>query len=1010
MEEIFRFMCLRPPEAVDLDLSNHIDTTNLQSVFQGQLKEVHSSENALQDMVNLAEEFIASEKFVDNLDQLSIPLKQFGEHLLQEESPNLTIICQMVLHVFNQDATILIIDPNYINDRQNTADSLIALIIAKEEQTQNYNDLIYAFCLFGILERVAAQDATLDMEEAIDEAFNQTVLLPVGIFPLPSCQYPEEISPEEQEAIRREEIKKHQEAEMLKQRLVNLQTALDELSSVSASDFKQVVDQGEIQEQSPWILSEEAIKRLSQSTRVEINNLSISLDKTPFTEATQILETEFMNVGTEVYKAEEPTKMVKIGSTFFDVTDISPEMAAGVSLGAGREGAFRQVGIADLMVVKQEIQKYEADEIAHIENVLKGESKDRTHRRLKRSEEIYLTETETTEESEEDLHTTDRFELQTAAQETIKQDSSLGVDVTVKYGGVVDVTANTKYATKKSSEKSTQTATKYARDMTNRSVSSIQEKVRKQQVKKTIQEVEVTNVHKIDNKESPDHVVGIYRYVNKFYNAQVYNYGERLMFEFIVPEPSAFLQLACKKTEDFNLSKPDPFTIKANDINKANYLWWAKKYDAYNVESPPHELVTVSKAFDARSENQEKSNLTKSEELSIPSGYKALKGVALMDFNYWDQKAAIDLVVGQQWRRKRRNDRVSWWFSLNDEIGTLPITIKTWDTRVYTVAIEIICKLTERAREEWRIKTHAAIMQAYLNLKSEYEEQSAAASVGEGIGISGSNPKLNRQLEKAELKKGALTLLTKKTSPHFNFVGSVTTTEKDLINPQKNQEYYKGYPEINFDEADREASYIQFFEQAFEWDQITYTFYPYYWARKKLWTTLQQIQDTDPIYAQFLQAGAARILAPVRPGYEKSILYYLETNKIWNGGSQPSVSSKLYVSIVQTIKEKYGIYHTTREGTISVEKNSKIVKGKGTKFTKDDIDREIYIKSIQYRIAKVDSSKQVALTEKYREENELDIAYAIGIKFVGVPWRIKIPTSLVYLEQDEVQLPDLTKD
>ncbi len=29
-----------------------------------------------------------------------------------------------------------------------------------------------------------------------------------------------------------------------------------------------------------------------------------------------------------------------------------------------------------------------------------------------------------------------------------------------------------------------------------------------------------------------------------------------------------------------------------------------------------------------------------------------------------------------------------------------------------------------------------------------------------------------------------------------------------------------GYPEFSFDEATKEGKYIQFFEQAFEWDQM----------------------------------------------------------------------------------------------------------------------------------------------------------------------------------------------
>jgi hypothetical protein len=43
--------------------------------------------------------------------------------------------------------------------------------------------------------------------------------------------------------------------------------------------------------------------------------------------------------------------------------------------------------VADLLVVKQQIKRYEARAIAHIENVLAGDGKVRTRRHLNRTEE-----------------------------------------------------------------------------------------------------------------------------------------------------------------------------------------------------------------------------------------------------------------------------------------------------------------------------------------------------------------------------------------------------------------------------------------------------------------------------------------------------------------------------------------------------------------------------------------------------------------------------------------------
>ena len=83
-----------------------------------------------------------------------------------------------------------------------------------------------------------------------------------------------------------------------------------------------------------------------------------------------------------------------------------------------------------------------------------------------------------------------------------------------------------------------------------------------------------------------------------------------------------------------------------------------------------------------------------------------------------------------------------------------------------------------------------------------------------------------------------------------------------------------------------------------------YLFYPYYWGRKSNWLDRSQLQDVDPQFAEFLKAGAARVVLPVRPGFETAVAHFLDTGEIWDGADPPLLSSPLYVSIIQEIKER----------------------------------------------------------------------------------------------------------
>lgn len=90
-------------------------------------------------------------------------------------------------------------------------------------------------------------------------------------------------------------------------------------------------------------------------------------------------------------------------------------------------GSMRSVGVGDLLIVKQQIKRYEAGEIAHIANILKGEHNDHRVRRATTTEQTTLTETEQTKEEERDLQSTEHFDLKNEIEKTTKTDASLGV-------------------------------------------------------------------------------------------------------------------------------------------------------------------------------------------------------------------------------------------------------------------------------------------------------------------------------------------------------------------------------------------------------------------------------------------------------------------------------------------------------------------------------------------------------------------------------------------------------
>lgn len=579
---------------------------------------------------------------------------------------------------------------------------------------------------------------------------------------------------------------------------------------------------------------------------------------------------------------------------------------------------IKPLGIGDLKVVKETLLRYVAGEVAHIENVLDGETKERTHRRLDRTEETLTIETESVEETEKDNQTTDRFEMKKETEKTIQTDLSVDAGVTVSASyGPVELGAYANFAYSQSTTETVRNAQNFARDVVDRSLTKIQKRAREERVSKTLKEIEETNLHGIDNSPAGNgHVTGIYRWVDKEYEAQVYNYGKRMMFEFVLPEPAAYYFYAQENDpgNKLQVQKPRELTLLTHkDVQPWNFGEYVRAYNVQGVTPPPPEWKVLAAAFDQNGMTDDQSTSKSSKDLVVPDGYVA-KSFGWHWKTWGANDAFFDVLVGL--------DAVSGTDgNLSNEDTVVPISVISAKVKAYIANVEVWCQRTARAFESWQIATFEKIIAAHLAAMTMYEDKLKAAEVARGVVIEGRNPGINEEIVRNELKKQSITMLTGEDYSQFNAVSGLP-------------------PVVDLQEAVEEGGFIQFFEQAFEWEQLTFVFYPYFWSRQSTWNKRMAFNDKDPRFNQFLQAGAARVVVPVHPAYNDAILHYVETGVIWNGGTPPHLDDPLFISIVEELKA-----------------------------ATDDLD---------------------------------------GAVPEGEPWPVKVPTTLVYLQQDAT-LPDFTQ-
>jgi hypothetical protein len=584
---------------------------------------------------------------------------------------------------------------------------------------------------------------------------------------------------------------------------------------------------------------------------------------------------------------------------------------------AGWPSRIRPIGVLDLRLVRHLLTGYQLGEIAHIENVVAHEYRDRGHRRLKRTEETVFRESERTNESERSLETTERFELQQESQRTIEveQQFEAGVNVTASYGPV-SVAANAGYSITGSEQESEKVASIYAKEVTDKARQRVEQRVREGRTRVTVEELEETNTHRFENQQSDQHVVGIYRFVDKIYEAQIFNYGKRLMFEFLVPEPAAVHRAVAAQTGMRGLpAKVDPLEIGPIDLDPAStdYMQYVKAYGAQDVEPPPERAITVTSSVSVTSQqarSDAESQLTAQDKLTVPEGYVAKRVAWMLTWIEADsaKPTVATIAVGVTHSRLIRaaststseitfnfptSREKSGWGRMSDETGQLPISVGVANARSFALNVAVECEPSPARLQQWRLDTFQRIQEAAEQKESDYREAQARMSqLAARDGVAGaSSPERNRTIERNELKRGCISLLS-----NLQFTAGTFDAVRDGTED--------GIPVLDIENALREGKAVRFFENAFEWSQMTYTFYPYFWGSRARWGDMAGASDPDPLHEQFLQAGFARVLVPVARKQEINVLNYLEVgaSAVFDGLEGAMFDDRTYGAIIRALE------------------------------------------------------------------------------------------------------------
>ena len=637
-------------------------------------------------------------------------------------------------------------------------------------------------------------------------------------------------------------------------------------------------------------------------------------------------------------------------------------------------GGVKNLGFADYRRVEQEFCCYVPGEVSRIENIMAREYKERSTRDLLSTKFSVEKTTEVEVEKLSDTSTTERFELQSEIQRQRNRENNVEVNAHFKVGGGVDafnyeVGAGAGFASNNSQSTSNRNAQTKAREVVNRALERIVSRTQEKRTSTILKEFEENNRHGFDNREGDQHVTGVYRWVDKIYLNRIVNYDKHLIYEFMVPEPSRFFRMAMANEKDTHpgvtvlekpLSPEELDLFGPRDLTPENYIDFQT---AYKVQlNAPESFGPVHHPLDPSTPTEHKDSLLTDPYTNLPGedNFQLVKCEVTYSFDFKDVKGNAKEVKfrvgignkivsvtypGDTNEARKSHPRTTETIEFDPPLsGSFSARVEYQKVLSYSVDLLLTYEILPIKLEEWQNETYALIISAYNNLLDTYNQSLAAANAArkEEEARETFNPAINRDIEQKELKRLCIELFT---DPHGIDMG------KDFIREDTSCGLDNPIPVIKKTRKfQRYTATAKFFEQAFEWGIMSYIFYPYYWAGKCSWKELLREQDkADPLFQSFLQSGMARVFVPVRRGFEKAVMFYERTGKIWKGGGLVmSRQDDLYLSIVDELRQPQGVVEDTWETRVPssltiIQKDSAGLNASGLPCCDDmdDVDTQI---------------------------------------------------------------------
>jgi hypothetical protein len=517
-------------------------------------------------------------------------------------------------------------------------------------------------------------------------------------------------------------------------------------------------------------------------------------------------------------------------------------------------------------------------------------------------------------ESYSETGVTENTELAQATNSQNQHNSQFNISASISGTyGMVTASAATSFASQDSSSLSAQDSKKHAESVTKKASKRVTQEHKTTISTKTVTGTSEESTRILENKNPTDPIRIDYFSLMRKWRVRLFRYGLRMTYDIAIPEPGAafrklYAELARLKEE---ASKTFEFTgLELNDIlpDKSKIDLLVKRF-GIPLPLPPESKSPFIVLAPTPGLGADGAWHFFSAQLQVPEGYEIVEVRLTAKIN--TNRLADDdnngntrfIILGTDFQNNSKNADISNELIkasgkpfLAGYTGSPTINFFLHYSGIANVSFIVSIKPTAHsidiwASAVWKECFDAAQNQYYIKQQTLSEKISALEDE-----INQVDTLTLRREESDEIMKSALRWML---GPSFAFMPpSVLKLFKvgDLTGTNFTDDGL-GLDNTGWLTMHTHQEVIKFINEAVEWENVLYFPYSYFWDIPSSWDFIRRLKHPDKTRQAFLRAGSARVVLPIRKGYEEAWIAFVEL-----GDSTKEPTGSPYLSIAKEIQ------------------------------------------------------------------------------------------------------------